>query len=113
MDLVDDRDGQERLRRLRTVLGRLAVLLAGHGETHWATWASGCAEAVGLQDPQSFERVTGAYGGMGSLSDIGLRPPSGEFDPDYLPEAEFERLRGEAYGLAAQILADLRAQGAL
>jgi len=99
----------ERVRQLRSILERLSILLDEHEEAHWADWARRCAQSVSLLEPDSFKRVTGAYGGMGSLSDVMVWPPSGELTLDYAPAAEFERLRGETYRLAAQIFADIRA----
>jgi hypothetical protein len=96
---------------------RMAVLPDEHAEAHWAAWARSCAERISLGDPCSFERVTGAYGGMGSLSDVMLWRPSGKSAADrplladYPPSAEIDRLRSEAYRLAAQILADISAEG--
>jgi hypothetical protein len=100
----------ERVQRLRVTLKRLAVLLEEHAEPHWASWARGSAQAISLKDPDSFKLVTGAYGGMGSLSDVALWPESGRLTPGYPAAVEFQQLRAEAYSLAAQILADLRAE---
>jgi hypothetical protein len=58
---------------------------------------------------------------MGSLSDVMLWPPppppppsgkaAGNAAAGYPPSTEFDRLRAEAYRLAAQILANLSAEG--
>lgn len=67
----------DRWARLVANLELLAGLLGEHGESWWQAWAVRCAGQLSAFDPVAFDRVLGAFGGMGSLEDLMLLPVNG------------------------------------
>jgi hypothetical protein len=56
--------------RLVDTLGEIAAVLEADGETHWRTWAITARSRLQDSDFSGITYVLGAYGGMGSFSDL-------------------------------------------
>jgi hypothetical protein len=64
------------LEALATKLEDAAAFLRGHMVDNWADWLSKDAALIRSRDFYGVEHLLSAFGGMGSLNDIGLEQPS-------------------------------------
>lgn len=95
---------------LRRDLIDCVVLLQHVGEQHWADWLQATVTRLDGSERQAVERVLGAFGGMGSFSDLVLDPTNGHD----LGTSEIEvtnerlaRLRSSIYQTATDLRRDL------
>ena len=93
------------------VLNELIPLLSENDAAHWANWFRGAKSKIESSDFSGIERVLGAYGGMGSFSDLILGTSVKEgavvHSPDYDQlNGVLDRLRTEAWQLAEDIRRD-------
>ncbi len=87
-------DFDARLARLITSLDETVNLLLDHGESHWFGWATSCRTALHDHDAAAFDRVLGAFGGMGSFNDLCILSVNGHaVEPDQESTVN-ERLTG-------------------
>lgn len=82
---MDDSEVDDRLAQLTVALDELVVLLRDHGETHWSRWAERCRSELARFDAVALDHLLGAYGGMGSFSDLIILAVNGH---DVRPEEE-------------------------
>lgn len=67
---MTDSDFDTRLACLIRNLEQIADLLRVHRESHWLRWATTSRTELETHDAAAFDRVLGAFGGMGSLNDL-------------------------------------------
>ena len=88
---------------LTTMLDEAESLLRKHGIPHWAEWFSKDAKLIRNHDFHGVGHLLSAFGGMGSLNDLGLATPSKE-NPCILAtsvdDARFQFLLSSMYSLA-------------
>ena len=88
------------------MLDDAAMLLGRHKFDHWADWLTRDAARIRRLDFYGVEHLLSAFGGMGSLNDIGLAEPSPR-DPNLLvassEDARFQSLLGEIHALASKL----------
>jgi hypothetical protein len=84
--------------RLLDLLADSIALLRERGDAHWAGWLERDRARIAAGDAYGLVHLKGAFGGMGSIDDT--------YPAD---EPDIGAKLSEAYGLAAQLLADLRA----
>ena len=81
-------------------------LLRSHGVTFWADWLSRDVSYLKAGDFHGVEDLLGAYGGMGSLTDVFICPENGDnIRKDEVAEVNgrLDELRAALYTLAEQI----------
>ena len=66
------------LSALVAMMNDAIALFRKHAITHWASWLERDIEYIRKSDFYGVQHLLSAYGGMGSLNDIGLAEP----DPD-------------------------------
>ncbi|MEU4164836.1 hypothetical protein [Actinoplanes sp. NPDC026670] len=88
---------QQRLAALLNALESTEERLRQLGDHHWADWLRSDHILITRGDTYGLEHLKQAFGGMGSINDL---YPSDDGD--------IGKALGEIYGLAAQLLADLR-----
>ncbi|WP_185994323.1 DUF6966 domain-containing protein [Nocardioides campestrisoli] len=80
---MTDPDFDARLTRLMSNLDETLNLLLNHGENHWFKWATSCRAALHNNDAAAFDRVLGAFGGMGTFNDLWILSVNGHaVEPD-------------------------------
>jgi uncharacterized protein DUF6966 len=77
------------------VLDDLERLLTENDQDHWARWMARCVGWLRERDFRGITHVLGAYGGMGSFSDLLL--------DDAESNARLGQLRKAAHALATEI----------
>jgi hypothetical protein len=86
-------------------------LLRKHKISHWADWLKKDARFIRNLDFYGIEHLLSAFGGMGSLNDLGLAEPSKD-NPTILvaseDDARFQSLLSEIYSLAKKLSRDER-----
>lgn len=75
--LVDDREADERYRRLVSNVAEARDLLTRVGEGHWASWMQAVHADLMARDAHGLTRLLRAYGGMGSFNDVVIHPVNG------------------------------------
>ena len=101
-----------RLTRLIGNLDETVNLLLNHGEGHWFTWATSCRAALQNNDAVAFDRVLGAFGGMGSFNDLWILSVNGhavEPDQESTVNDRLTRLRSAIWDDAVALRHELRA----
>jgi hypothetical protein len=88
--MVSDKNGEEAVKQLLTVLEPLAILLRENGEKRWAGWIEKSTRHLQAGDLHGVDHLLSAYGGMGSINDIKASDDIGE-------------LRSRAWSLAKSI----------
>lgn len=92
--------------RLATLLEEAEVLLRKHGISHWADWLGKDARLIRGLDFYGVEHLLSAFGGMGSLNDLGLAQPS-ENNPSILvassDDPRFHALLSEIHARATRL----------
>ena len=83
-------------KQLTVVLEKLILILNEDKEHHWASWMSQAKSRITSSDYSGIEKVLGAYGGMGSFTDVRLEKISRSNE-------HFSELRSEAWRLATEI----------
>lgn len=95
----------ERFDRLLTNMDRLAALLSGCGETHWAEWIQRDSEKIGRHQRHGLDSLLSTFGGMGSLNDVLVHPVNGHpIDPN-----EIDRVNEELGALRSAVYSDASA----
>ncbi len=82
-------------------------LLRSHGVDYWADWLEEALERCRRFDTYGLTRILGAYGGMGSLSDLIICVYNGhriEREDEEEVNKRFMELHGQIYGLASELL---------
>ncbi len=78
------------------MLEELVLLLMKSGNQHWAKWFKAAKDLyLSGKASQSFSKVLGAYGGMGSFNDVFWNLPKDDFD-------RLEYLKGELWVYAKE-----------
>lgn len=109
---VTDPDFDARLARLIKSLDETVNLLLNHGESHWFRWATSCRAALHNNDAAAFDRVLGAFGGMGSFNDLWILRINGhavEPDQESTVNARLTGLRSAIWDDAMALRHELRA----
>ncbi len=109
---MTDLDFDARLARLIESLDEIVNLLSTHGESHWITWATSCRAALNDNDAAAFDRVLGAFGGMGSFNDLSILRVNGhavEPDQESTVNARLTGLRSAIWDDAVALRHELRA----
>ncbi len=94
--------------QLIEILDQLIVLLDVDDEKHWRKWMASARARLLNSDYSGIELLIGAYGGMGSFSDlvVGQSVVDGQFQwKDGAQDAndKLDSLRGQAYVIADSI----------
>jgi hypothetical protein len=91
---------------LAVMLEEAAALLRCHKFSHWADWLAKDAMLIRKLDFYGVEHLLSAFGGMGSLNDVGLAQPS-PASPSILvastEDARFQSLLREIHALATRL----------
>lgn len=91
---------------LVTLLEEAEALLRKHGVFRWAAWLEKDARLIRELDFYGVQHLLSAFGGMGSLNDLGLAHPSKE-NPNALvtsdDDARFQSLLSEIHALATKL----------
>ena len=91
---------------LAAMLDEAVTLLSRNHATHWADWLAKDAMRIRRLDFYGIEHLLSAFGGMGSLNDLGFAQPS-PGDPSRLvtsPDDErFQSLLGDIHALAVKL----------
>lgn len=99
------------LKLLLAELSDLAELCTDVGEHHWTTWANTTAHKLHNHDATALQRLTGAFGGMGSLNDLVIHPVNGHNvsagDVANVNE-RLDALRSQIYDRAIELRTELR-----
>ena len=107
---VEDGRFDVQVAELRGDLVDCVDLLQHAGEEHWADWLRGTVTRLDAFDRRAFERVFGAFGGMGSFNDLVLHPMNGhdlgESEIDVTNE-KLARLRSSIYRTANELRREL------
>jgi hypothetical protein len=89
--------------RLAILVEALSSFLRKYGEEHWSAWLSKDASRIRNLDLYGLQHLLGAFGGMGSISDLLLHPANGhkvsETEVDHVNEA-LRSMLSEVYRLA-------------
>jgi hypothetical protein len=92
--------------KLVTMLDEAAAIFRIHSMNHWASWLEKDIQHLRNSDFYGIRHLLSAYGGMGSLNDVGLAEP----DP-LLPgvlrihsdDARLQNLIAEMHALASKL----------
>ncbi len=91
---------------LATLLEEAEALLRKHNISHWADWLGKDARLIRILDLYGLEHLLSAFGGMGSLNDLGLAQPSKD-NPSILvtssDDARFQTLLSEIHARAKKL----------
>ncbi|HYH83726.1 MAG TPA: hypothetical protein VEX86_28280 [Longimicrobium sp.] len=87
---------KDRVGELLAALDELAAILAEGGDEHWREWMRASAAEIRAGDAHGLDRLLGAFGGAGSLNDIGWGG------------ARMDRLRTRIFELATELRRELR-----
>lgn len=91
---------------LATLLEEAEALLRKHGISHWADWLGKDARLIRGLDFYGIEHLLSAFGGMGSLNDLGLVRPSKDY-PSILvassDDARFQTLLSDIHARATRL----------
>lgn len=68
---MNERQAAAAYARLLRNLHRAVALLGQDGEEHWAAWLSSDAGRIRAGDAYGLDHLLSAYGGMGSINDLG------------------------------------------
>lgn len=79
--------------RLADWLDEAATLLRNHQIQHWADWLSKDSRWIREEDFYGIEHLRSAFGGMGSLNDLGLAVVSPDNPKLLVSSADDERFR--------------------
>jgi hypothetical protein len=88
-------------------LREASALLKSAGEHHWASWLDKSLTRIERRDLSGVDHLLGAYGGMGSFSDLTLMSANGHSVTDenyHEVNNRLDALRSELYELAREIL---------
>jgi|SRR5919109_5151865 hypothetical protein len=85
--------------RLALLVEAASSFLHKYGEAHWSAWLSKDAARIRNLDLYGFQHVLGAFGGMGSISDLLLHPINGH----RIPEAEIDRVNEALRSMLPQV----------
>jgi len=92
--------------KLVSLLESASSLLRSCGEEHWSSWLEKDAALLRVSELKGIEHFLGAFGGMGSISDLVLHPINGHrvAEPDIAKVNESLRtLLTEASELAREV----------
>jgi len=91
---------------LIAMLNEAASILRRHSLINWASWLERDARLIERSDFDGIEHLLSAYGGMGSINDVGL----GEPDPENVgllrphhDDSRLQELIAEIHSLATQL----------
>jgi len=91
---------------ITAMLEEATILLRKHDIPHWADWLEKDARLIRGLDFYGIEHLLSAFGGMGSLNDLGLAKPS-KGSPNILvaseDDARFQSLISNIYSLAKKL----------
>jgi hypothetical protein len=91
---------------LARMLEETEVLLRKHRIIHWAEWLKKDATLIRGRDFYGVAHLLSAFGGMGSLNDLGLAEPSKD-NPKVLDtsadDAQFQSLLNNIHSLATKL----------
>ena len=104
-----DVDLKPQAQALCQVLKELIDLLDADGETHWRNWLAESLTDLEANNLRGARHLQGAYGGMGSFSDLIVGQQMNEDGFEWAPGAaeandKLDALRSEAYTLAKALL---------
>ena len=97
---------EDDVNKLEALLDEAISILRGHGVSHWADWLIKDVNLIRNDDFYGVEHLLTAFGGMGSLNDLGLAEPSKD-DPTVLvtstDDARFQAVLSSIYSLAKDL----------
>lgn len=91
---------------LIAMLNEASFILRRHSENNWASWLEKDARLIERSDFYGIEHLLSAYGGMGSINDIGLGEPDPEnvgFLRTHPDDSRLQDLIREIYSLAKKL----------
>jgi hypothetical protein len=85
--------------RLAILVEAASSFLHTYGEEHWSAWLSKDASRIHNLELYGLQHLLGAFGGMGSISDLLLHPANGH----KVPETEVDRVNEELRSMLCQV----------
>ena len=93
--MASNRTPEERVPELLAALTQAIPLLKEAKELHWAEWLEKDRKLIEAEDFHGVEHLLSAFGGMGSLGDVGMQTPS--------KNAELRWVMGRIYEIAQSL----------